>query len=99
MSLIEEINSISFNSIEQSKAEQMLEPTSDFIQIVRMGVGNLSENIVDADVALQDLALDKPISTHEVMLTLEKAKLSMSIAVEVRNKLVEGYQEMMRMQI
>ena len=52
-----------------------------------------------ADTVLQDMALDKPVSTHEVMLVMQQAKSELRMAVEVRNKLLEGYQEIMRMQV
>ncbi|HIO47424.1 TPA: flagellar hook-basal body complex protein FliE [Candidatus Poribacteria bacterium] len=36
---------------------------------------------------------------HELMITLEEAKLALQVAVEVRNKILEAYQEILRMQI
>jgi flagellar hook-basal body complex protein FliE len=39
------------------------------------------------------------ISVHEVMIAAEKAKLSLDLAIQVRNKAIEAYQEIMRMQI
>jgi flagellar hook-basal body complex protein FliE len=36
---------------------------------------------------------------HEVMIALEKAKLSFELILAVRNKSLEAYQELMRMQI
>jgi len=36
---------------------------------------------------------------HEVALALEKADVSMRVAAKVRNKLVEAYQEVMRMPV
>jgi flagellar hook-basal body complex protein FliE len=36
---------------------------------------------------------------HDVVIAQEKASLSLQLALQVRNKAVEAYQEMMRMQI
>ena len=36
---------------------------------------------------------------HELMITLEEAKIALSLAVEVRNKILDAYQEILRMQI
>ncbi len=36
---------------------------------------------------------------HQVVIALEEARLMMSLAVEVRNRVVESYQEISRMQI
>ena len=53
----------------------------------------LSENL------LKDLASGKTDNIHHVMLALEDAKLSFQLLVQVRNKLLEGYQEVLRMQV
>lgn len=45
------------------------------------------------------LAAGNVDSLHAVTTTAEKAYLSLQLAVQVRNKVVEAYQEMMRMQI
>ncbi|MBI3967327.1 MAG: flagellar hook-basal body complex protein FliE [Chloroflexi bacterium] len=45
------------------------------------------------------LAAGEPVELHEVMLAQDRANLDFSLAVQVRNKLVDAYQEIMRMQI
>ncbi|MDR7016419.1 flagellar hook-basal body complex protein FliE [Acinetobacter sp. 3657] len=39
------------------------------------------------------------IAVHDVMVSMQNAKLSFQFAVQVRNKLIESYQEITRMQI
>lgn len=58
-----------------------------------------NENIQQSRQMLLDLTAGKDVSTQEMMLALEQAKLQLSLISEVRNKLTEGYQELMRMQI
>ncbi|MBA4151905.1 MAG: flagellar hook-basal body complex protein FliE, partial [Acinetobacter sp.] len=36
---------------------------------------------------------------HELVMAMEQAKLSMQMAVEIRNRLIDAYQELTRMQI
>lgn len=48
---------------------------------------------------LQDLAAGRQDNLHHVMLSLEEAKLSFQLLVQVRNKMLEAYQDLMRMQI
>ncbi len=36
---------------------------------------------------------------HEVMISMEKADISMRLTVQMRNKVLEAYQEIMRMQV
>ncbi|MCM2674742.1 flagellar hook-basal body complex protein FliE [Alkalicoccobacillus plakortidis] len=47
----------------------------------------------------EDLALGKPVELHDVMITGQKASVSLQATIEIRNKVVEAYQEMMRMQV
>ena len=46
---------------------------------------------------MRSLALGEADNLHQVMITISKAKLSFDLAVQVRNRLVEGYQEIIRM--
>ena len=45
------------------------------------------------------LSAGESVDLHEVMIAQEWASLSLELAVQVRNKLVESYQEIMRMQV
>ncbi|TYP59934.1 flagellar hook-basal body complex protein FliE [Thermosediminibacter litoriperuensis] len=53
----------------------------------------------DYDNVLKKLIAGEDMSVHEVMIAAEKAKLSLEFAVQIRNKAIEAYQEIMRMQI
>ena len=59
----------------------------------------VNDKLVTAENALQDLATGKSSNIHHVMLALEDAKLSFQLLAQVRNKLLEGYQDILRMQI
>ena len=72
---------------------------SDFVGFVSDSLANVNQSIVDSNQAIEDLALGKVESTHEVIIAMEEAKMSLQLAVEVRNKLVEAYQEILRMQV
>ncbi len=62
-------------------------------------IGQVSNDISKAEQAAQSLVSGEAENIHQVMIALDKAQLSMSLAIEVRNKLLEGYQEIMRMSI
>ncbi len=51
-----------------------------------------------SDGALQ-VATGGDVYLHNMMLSYEKANIAMQLTVEVRNKVVEAYQEIMRMQM
>jgi len=53
----------------------------------------------DADLAVRQLAAGEPVSLHDVMIKLEEAKLSFQLLAQVRNRVLEAYQEVMRTQV
>jgi len=52
-----------------------------------------------ANDAITGLMSGKNVSLHQAMISSEEASVSFSMMVEVRNKLLDSYQELMRMQI
>ena len=51
-----------------------------------------------ADVAFEQL-IDGEIEFHDAMIIAEKANLALQLTMAIRNKLIESYQEIMRMQV
>lgn len=47
----------------------------------------------------EKVARGEDIDLHDVMITAQKASISLQTTVEVRNKAIEAYQEIMRMQV
>jgi flagellar hook-basal body complex protein FliE len=43
--------------------------------------------------------LDQGIDVHQVMIAQEEAAITFELLMEVRNKLLEGYQQLMQMQV
>ena len=53
----------------------------------------------DADKAVQNIQAGHTENLHEAIIALEKADVSFRTLLTVRNKLLEAYQEIMRMQV
>ena len=49
--------------------------------------------------ALQELQSGQTVSLHQAMIAAEEANVSFQLMVEVRNRLLESYQELMRLQV
>ena len=62
-------------------------------------VANTSQQQQNADLAIQQLHACGEKNLHEVMIAMEKADISLRFAVQVRNKAIDAYQEIMRMPI
>lgn len=52
-----------------------------------------------ADAGAAQLAAGEPVDIHQVMIGMEKADLTLGLTLQVRNKLIDAYQEVMRMNI
>lgn len=71
----------------------------DFGSMLLANVMHSDASVQAAESAVQAFALDGQAPPHQVMLALEEARMSLHFALQVRNRLVEGYQELMRMQL
>lgn len=70
-----------------------------FAQWLDRAVGSVDRDVAASNQAVQNLALGQADSLHGVMLALENARESVALMVQVRNRLVEAYQDLLRMQI
>lgn len=53
----------------------------------------------DAGEAIEKLVSGEATDIHEVMIAVEKAGVSFDLLMEIRNKMLEAYHEVMRMQV
>lgn len=74
-------------------------PGQSFATVLAQGIDNINGALVRADGMMAQAALDGSQPPHQVMLALEEARLSFHLALQVRNRLLEGYQELLRMQV
>lgn len=72
---------------------------SGFGDILTDMLKNVESANKDADSAVQGLLTGESADVHSVMLAVHKADISLKLALEMRNKLVEAYQEIMRMSV
>lgn len=70
-----------------------------FGQILKDSVAEVNKLQLDAGKAIENLASGKVENVHEAMIAMEKASVSFNLMLEVKNKLLSAYDEMMRMQV
>ncbi len=71
-------------------------PGGSFADALGSAIGKVDKLQTDADQESEKLALGGG-NLHETALALEKADVALKVATKVRNKIVEAYQEIMRM--
>ncbi|WP_078554683.1 flagellar hook-basal body complex protein FliE [Bacillus alkalicellulosilyticus] len=88
--------------IDQSQLKPKRTPAeahSLFKQELNKAIQNVNELQNQSSIATEKLARGEMDNLHEVMIIGQKASLSLQATVEVRNKVIEAYQEVMRMQV
>lgn len=74
-------------------------PPAGFADLLGRALNQLQSISDTADQKVNALATGQDVELHEVMLAVEAESLAISLATQVRNKAVEAYQEIFRMQI
>ena len=73
---------------------------SDFAGQLKEALNKISDTQTEARTQAQDFEVGKPgVNLNDVMVDMQKASVSMQMGIQVRNKLVSAYQEMMNMQV
>jgi flagellar hook-basal body complex protein FliE len=70
-----------------------------FSEMLKSSIAEINDLKVQADKAVEELATGKTTDIQGTILALRKADLSFRLMMEVRNKIVSAYQEVMRMQV
>ncbi len=73
--------------------------SSNFGSVLKSTIQEINQLQSKADQAIAKVELEKSGSIHEAMIALEKADISFRTMLQVRNKIIEAYQEVMRMQV
>ncbi len=70
-----------------------------FSSVLGRMVGEVNARQTLAGEAVQGLQSGQNVPLHQAIIAMEEANVSFQLMVEVRNKLLDSYQELMRMQI
>lgn len=72
---------------------------ADFRNVLDAGLAQVDQGLKAADQQVRALAAGEEIAPHELMISMEQARMHLTLLVEVRNRVVEAYQELARMQL
>ncbi len=70
-----------------------------FSEILKNTIEEANELKVEADKLTNDYLTGRTDNLHEVMIASQKAEISILFVTEVRNRLMDAYQEFARMQV
>jgi flagellar hook-basal body complex protein FliE len=72
---------------------------SSFSELMTKSIEQVNEYQHQADRAISELVAGRSKNIHETMLTVERADTSLKLMTQVRNKVLDAYREIMRMQV
>ena len=75
------------------------EPKASFGEQLSKAIQEVDQLQSRRDDMVQEMVRGERIEVHEIMTAAEEAQLAFELMLEVRNKLLESYQEIMRMQV
>ena len=70
-----------------------------FADTLKEAVGQVNELQKKSDKSMQDLATGRTDNVADVMIAAEKADIALRVMVQVRNKVIDAYNEIMKMQV
>ncbi|NLM52717.1 MAG: flagellar hook-basal body complex protein FliE [Firmicutes bacterium] len=70
-----------------------------FGEVLKRALNEVNELQLKSQQAAVSLALGEVKDVHQALITMEQARLALELTVQVRNKLIDAYQEISRMQI
>lgn len=82
-----------------AQSDQMAPTGVGFAQRVGEGLQALNTQLLSTQSDLQALALGEATSLHQVMVHLEESRISLQLLLQVRNRVLEAYQDVMKMQV
>ena len=74
-------------------------PKDGFGSVLKDSIDNVNRLQQDADKAIDGLVKGENKNIHDTMIAVEKANLSFNLMIQVRNKILAAYEEIMRMQV
>ncbi len=95
------IDAVSIGQINMSElnASATAPSAPPFMQAVESTVSDINSSLIEADASARALAAGESIPVQDVMMAMEHAHLKLQFAVEVRNRVVDAYQNLTNMQM
>lgn len=72
---------------------------ASFGQLLQGSLDRVNQLQTEADANISDLATGKQTDIHQTMIAMEKASVSFELLMQIRNKLIAAYENIMRMPV
>ncbi|GEK32567.1 flagellar hook-basal body complex protein FliE [Kurthia sibirica] len=86
-------------TVSQAAPTNQVASKESFSTMLKDAIGSVNEAQQSSDVMTNKLITGQDVELHDVMITAQKASVTLNTALQFRNKAVEAYQEIMRMTV
>lgn len=97
--MVNQLRAVAAQAAGSPSAAQEAAPGRDFASLLQAAVAEVNNTQMDAKQLSEQYAAGDAANLQDVVVSLQKASLSFQTMVQVRNKLVSAYQEVMNMQV
>ena len=88
------LNNLNINNTTEEKTNG-----TSFSNVLSDAISKVNDSEVNANNKIESLIKGEDVEMHEVMLAMQESVLSLQALIEVRNKTVEAYQEISKLQL
>lgn len=98
--MIEGVTPLGGARLELAKPSALKEDTSvNFKELLDQAISDVNDMQKSADTKIAQFSAGEVTDPHEVMIAIEEASLALQYTMQIRNKMLDAYQEIMRMQV
>lgn len=98
--MIEGVTPLGPGRIELAKPSVLKEEKQvDFKELLDQAIDDVDAMQKSADSKIAQFSAGEVTDPHEVMVAIEEASLALQYTMQIRNKVLDAYQEIMRMQV
>ena len=98
-SVISKLRTVSDSVLQERQTDKGSGSASAFSNALGKAISEVNNLHQNADKAIMDVQSGNAGNLHEAIIALEKADVSFRTMLTIRNKIIESYQEIMRMQV
>ncbi len=88
----------SFNNLEHTIANPAPQPTTSFADTLNSSLQEVNNLQAEKRSAVTSFASGETQNVHELMITMQKASVAVSLTAAVRNKALDAYRELSKLQ-
>lgn len=93
------IESVTFPDFSQNAGKIQEKGKASFVETLKDSINKVTELEKEADKEAEKLAKMEGQDIHNTMIAIEKADVTFQLMMQIRNKIITAYEEMMRMQV